>query len=379
MFSKSSHKKHVHLIAFDIPYPSDYGGVIDIYNKLIAFKENDVKVHLHCFEYGRKHSTILNELCETVDYYKRDISKTNLFRRRPYIVVTRSSDDLIHNLMKDNYPILFEGLHCCYYLADRRLKKRRKIVRTHNIEHDYYLNLAKIEKDIFKRYYYMNESQKLKRYESVLKEASGIAVISNNDYIYFSSKYKNVKLVSAFHQNNTIEIKTETGKYALYHGSLHVGENNEAAMYLINNVFNDIEIPLVIAGNKPSPELKQAVEGKKNIKLVSEVDTEGIFELIENAQINILPTFQATGIKLKLLAALYNGKYCIVNSPMVRNTGLESLCVIKDTPELMKTEVVKLFNAPFEMSEIIKREEILLNNGFSNKHNIQRLMRMLFN
>ncbi len=57
------------------------------------------------------------------------------------------------------------------------------------------------------------------------------------------------------------------------------------------------------------------------------------------AQINVLPTFQATGIKLKLLMALYTGRHCIVNQPMVDNTGLEELCSIQNTAEEMKPVV----------------------------------------
>src|SRR5271157_1573882 len=147
MFSKnifSQSKKEVDIVAFDIPYPPNYGGVIDVFFKIKAFKTAGVKVNLHCFEYGRKQSQELDSICEKVFYYKRDISKTNLFRRWPYIVVTRSSGELINNLLKTHNPILFEGLHSCYYLDDKRLKKRRKIVRTHNIEHDYYQNLAKV-------------------------------------------------------------------------------------------------------------------------------------------------------------------------------------------------------------------------------------------
>jgi hypothetical protein len=381
MFSKSmfnSTKKEIEVIAFDVPYPPNYGGVIDIYFKIKAFKKAGIKVNLHCFEYGRKTSQELEGLCENVYYYKRNISKTNLFRRRPYIVVTRSSDELMRNLQKNNNPILFEGLHSCYYLDDKRLKKRRKIVRTHNIEHDYYQSLAQVEKDIFKKYYFSNEAQKLKRYEKILSNADGIAAISMHDKEYFSKKLKNTRTVSAFHSNEDVDIEEGLGNYVLYHGSLAVGENNEAALFLIENVFNDIDIPLVIAGNRPSKELKDAAEKHKNITLKTEITTSDIYKLIKNAQINILPTFQATGIKLKLLAALYTGRYCIVNKPMIENTGLESLCIISNQPEEMKQSLLENFSKPFTEKEIYKRKQLLNDSKYSNSYNITQLLTMLF-
>jgi hypothetical protein len=371
-------KKEVDIVAFDVPFPPNYGGVIDVYFKIKAFKKEGVKVNLHCFEYGRRTSSDLESLCENVYYYKRNVSKANLFRRRPYIVVTRSSDDLIRNLQKNNNPILFEGLHTTYYLDDKRLKKRRKIVRIHNIEHDYYENLSKVEKDIFKKYYFSNEAQKLKRYEKILNNAEGIAAISFHDQEYFIKKYKNVEVISAFHPNEHVEIEEGRGEYVLYHGSLTVGENNEAALFLIEKVFNDIKIPLIIAGSRPSAELKETAAKYSNITLTTGINTSEIYKLVKGAQINILPTFQSTGIKLKLLSVLYTGRHCIVNEPMVKDTGLESMCIIKNDPDNMKKAVQDYFSKPFTSKDISKRKHNLNDSTFSNNYNINHLIGMLF-
>ena len=370
--------KHLNIVSFGIPYPPDQGGLIDVFYKMKAFIDEGIKVHLHCFEYNREPAKILNELCESVHYYKRNLSKLDLFAKKPFIVISRTSEELVNNLMKNNYPILFEGLHTFYYLDDKRLRDRMKIVRTHNIEHIYYKHLARVEKNVFRKYYFYNESNKLQSFQKILKKADGIAAISLNDTAYFQKRCANVKTIMAFHSNNEVTIKKGKGDYVLYHGSLNVGENNEAALYLIKNVFNDLKIPLIIAGNHPSKELKDAVKNKKYIELKNNISTEEIYKLIRNAQINILPTFQATGIKLKLLAALYQGRHCLVNSTMVKDTGLEKLCVIKDSPEEMKSSVKKLFSVPFSQEEIKQREDILLHNGFSNKQNIQELIKFLF-
>ena len=46
--------KHLHIISFDVPWPADYGGVIDVFYKVKALHDIGVKVHLHCFTYGRQ-------------------------------------------------------------------------------------------------------------------------------------------------------------------------------------------------------------------------------------------------------------------------------------------------------------------------------------
>ena len=88
-----------------------------------------------------------------------------------------------------------------------------------------------------------------------------------------------------------------------------------------------------------------------------------------------MPTFQATGIKLKLLMALYTGRHCVVNTPMVANTGLETLCAVCDGDESMKTEIKDLFNQPFAGSSL--ERETILSNGFSNEYNAIRLLHLL--
>src|SRR6185436_15645917 len=108
------------------------------------------------------------------------------------------------NLLKNNFPILMEGLHCTHLLGDPDFAARKMIVRNHNVEHDYYENLAKVEGNIFKRYYFYNEAGKLLKYEPVLKNASAILAISPNDVNYFSSKYKHVNYITAFHQHEEV-------------------------------------------------------------------------------------------------------------------------------------------------------------------------------
>ncbi len=358
-----------------MPYPANYGGVIDIYYKLKALHAQGVKIHLHCFEYGRAEALSLESICEKVYYYKRKMSKQYLLNKLPFVVVTRSSEKLMDVVMRDKHPILFEGLHCCFHLDEVRLKDRTKIVRMHNIEHDYYVNLEKVEKSLFRKIYFGMEAKKLKLFEKILNKATHVAAISPADTKELAGRYKNVHHITAFHPNEKVTIKEGRGNFCLYHGNLEVGENNEAALFLVNEVFSKIKLPLVIAGRKPSVELAEAVNKHKHIQLKANINTQEIDDLIKDAQINILPTFQATGIKLKLLAALFNGRHCLVNTPMVANTGLENLCCIKDSAEDMLAEIPRLFELPIDRTEVSRREQILSEN-FSNNANVKKLTQL---
>src|ERR1017187_9622042 len=369
--------KDLHIISFNVPYPADYGGVIDVYYKIKALTEQGVRVHLHCYQYGRPESKELEKLCHKVYYYKRRIFKEPLFTRQPYIVATRNTPEILQNLLKDNFPIFFEGLHCCHYLSHPELKDRMKIVRMHNVEHVYYRSLAQIERNIFKKYFFYTESERLREFEPVLECADYIAAISPDDCDTFSQKYRNVIYLPAFHANERVTSVGGLGEFALYHGNLGVGENNEAALYLVKEVFRNFDYPLIIAGMNPSKELKKAVEDCPNVNVLPKAGTLEIANLISEAHINILPTFQQTGMKLKLINVLFQGRHCVVNKIMVHETGLEPLCHIANTPEEIRFVISGLREIPFTIDEIDRRQRYLGEN-FNNTMNAALFAEQLF-
>ena len=369
-------KKHLHIVSFDVPWPANYGGVIDVFYKLKALASKGILIHLHVFEYGREHAKELEKHCKSVKYYQRDLSKKNLFTNLPYIVSSRNSQELTETLLKDQYPILLEGLHTCLLMNDLRFKGRNIIVRMHNIEHEYYQHLAHAETDIFKKYYYHNEAKKLKRFESILQRASHIVAISKKDEVYFAKKYENVTFIPAFHAHKEVEAIAGRGNYVLYHGNLSVAENKSAVKFLVEEVFNDLNIPLIVTGLNPSPSVINQIEGHANISLIPNPSDEELFQLINNAHINISYTFQATGLKLKLLNTLYNGRFCLVNNKMLSGSAVDELCILANDAKSMKQQVKKIFKRSFSQKEIERRKkklDLLYHNG----QNVDRLINLI--
>lgn len=353
-------KHELHLISFDVPFPPNYGGVVDVYYKIKALHSKGVGVHLHCFEYGRGEQAHLNELCESVSYYRRDENKLNFLKKEPYVVASRANSDLLSRLKQDNLPIIIEGLHNCWIIESLKPSDREIFVRTHNVEHDYYNGLAKVEKNLAKRQYYKWEAAKLEKYEEILAKADGLLAISPNDFDYFQSKYGNATLLPAFHSGENVTTPIGKGDYALYHGNMAVGENVEAATFLIEEVFaHKPEYYFIIAGSNPPPELMQLCSQYKNVEIRANISVEHLTQLIAEAQVNVLPTFQPTGIKLKLLSALYKGKFCIVNNEMIDNTGLEPLCSVANAPQEWMKSLDEIFTQEFNDEDLQIRKDVL--------------------
>lgn len=369
---------HLHIVSFDVPWPANYGGVIDVFFKIKALHAAGVKVHLHCFQYRRKPAPELEQFCETIAYYPRKTGFPAALTLKPYIVYGRRSDALLQSLVKDNYPILFEGLHSCYYLSHPLLKKRIKIYRESNIEHHYYFHLSKAEKNLFKKLFFILSGIKLRTFQPVLSHSDLMLTVSMEDQEYLKRRFprNNIEYLPSFHHHNEVSILPGKGDYALYHGNLSISENIKAAEFLIREVFEMTRNKLIIAGLNPPRRLMELVAKNDNITLTINPSDEEMFSLIRNSQINILITFQATGLKLKLLNALFNGRHCLVNPEMISGTELVNLCEVGSTVEDLREKISRLMKAPFTAEQAALRREHLM-KWHSNEKNCGRLIELI--
>jgi len=362
-----------------VPFPPDYGGVIDVFNRIKQLKENGYIIILHCFEYhdrsSKQNIDELKKYCKEVYIYHRNKSLFLFFNKLPFIVISRRNDELLNNLLQNNFPILFEGIHTTAFISHTQLKHRIKILRTHNIEPDYYYHLAKSTNHILKKWYYKTESKKLKRYEPIiLPLAQKVLAISEADKQFFEKLNPEtlVLLPSVDTEKNIKSISVED-KFILFHGNLSVNENEKAALFLIDHVFSKIATQVVIAGKQPSKLLQKAVKLFSNIRLIASPDDEAMQVLIATAHIHVLYSFQETGIKLKLLNVLQNGKFCIANNLIVGSLPVSDMIEIANTPSAILSVINKLLQKNFDNELILKRQLFLNTLHEKNEYILRNL------
>ena len=370
--------RHIHIVSFTIPYPPNYGGVIDVYYKIKALYEAGVKVHLHCFTYDRKETGPLEEYCAEILLYPRKEGFLSSFSQYPYIVQSRRSPELMANLLRDDHPILFEGLHCCYYLGDPRLEGRTLIYRESNIEHHYYYHLFSAEKNIIRKAYFLSAAIKLRLFQPILRHASLMLAVTEKDTDYLQQHFPGNEVVylPSFHANEQTGILPGKGNYVLYHGNLSVAENIKVAEFLVQDVFSKMDYPCLIAGMNPPDKLIKLAASFPNIKVVPNPSEAEMSRLIREAQVHILWTFQDTGLKLKLLNTLYNGRFCIANGLMIAGTGLEAGCIVENDYHRLPEVIQQLKDHMFP-EKAAKEREAMLAVHYSNQRNIQKLIAIL--
>jgi len=374
-----SSDKHLHIICFDIPYPVNYGAIFDVFYKIKSLHRAGIQLHVHCFDSGRGPQEELNKYAVEVNYYKRRHGHQGFSFKLPYIVGSRIDPALSERLLQDDYPILMEGIQSTYLAHDPRFRERKIVVREQHLEYSSYRALQKNTWHPVKRFYYAHEARLLKDYEERTVQSIPVTCVSESDKktLQLNLHARQVMRIPFFLPFQQVKANEGIGSYCLYHGNLSVPENEQAAFYLLNHVFNDIEIPFVITGKNPSRKLLRAAKRSNFHCLVENPKEAEMQDMIEKAQINILPSFNRNGIKLKLLNALFNGRHCVVNTPTVDGSGLESATHIASSARAFKSIIAQLYHQPFGPEEITLRKQ-LLEQEYNNELNANRLIQWIW-
>jgi len=367
--------EHIHIVSLDVPFPADYGGAIDIFYRIKALHELGVNITLHVFEYGRSKQEDLDKYARVI-YYPRKRSFIQQLSHRPYIVQSRKSRKLLENLLKDNDPILFEGIHTTWYLEDPRIRQRLTMVRMHNLEHEYYKGLKK-NASWLKKWFFRIEAAKLKNYQKNLANCSYVLAIKESDADELR-KYNPHTIVLPASLPELSGSYGSVGRYALFHGNLSVPENQRAAFWIIDTLDSvlDQHFELVIAGKGPGKKLKALCE-KKGVRLVANPSDSQMDRLVREAQIHVLYTPIPSGVKLKLLACLHSPGHILLNSKMLGNKAFREFCVVADEPKEYKMHFLGLKNTMLTEDEYLKRKDFLDRN-FNNKQNCERILELIW-
>jgi hypothetical protein len=280
----------------------------------------------------------------------------------------------MENLLKDRHPIFMEGVHCTYPLLDKRFADRPCFVRVHNVEYRYYADLARSTSFSLRKMYYWMESRLLKNYEKAIAgKATFWGTTETDDEIYrHELNCRHIEELPLYIPTEwKLSAQEGMGSFCLYHGDLSVDANDKAARWLLTNVFSKLKIPLVIAGKNPSSALQKQAHQQSHTCIVANPSHKELQDMIGKAHINIIPSYTFTGMKLKLLNALFHGRHCIVNDATIAGSGLDAACHISNTANGMAELVAQLYHQPFAAEEITLRKK-LLESRFSNEANAKK-------
>ena len=349
---------YLHIISFDNPFPPNYGGVIDVFFKIKALHQIGCKVYLHCFTNQiPKESAELDAITEKVYFYKSSSNPLLFLSRIPFSVISRNNRALLQNLNAVKAPILFEGMKTTLLVHKKKLEQSYKILRLHNIEQDYFAGIAKSETAPLRKLMFYLESKKYSSFENTIARFEKVITLSDFENAYINQKFNNASYIPVFHGNEYVTQLEGKGEFALYHGDLATPDNKEAVRFLIN-VFKEIpDYKLVIASGSGQEFVTPLIAANKNIEFVEFSDFNDLKALLQKAHINISWSFQKSGTKLKLINALFNSRFSIINENIVDDKEISDLCILVTEKNQLIAEINRLKQLPFE--DFLKRKSVL--------------------
>ncbi|MEP6647063.1 MAG: hypothetical protein ABJC12_08230 [Saprospiraceae bacterium] len=348
----------LHIISFGVPYPADYGGAIDVWNRVRALHQQGVKIMLHCFVYGMfKPHDAIKEVVSEVHYYPRMSWPALLFPGQPYIVASRKNPMLLKRLKDHLAPVLFEGIHTTGFAQD--LGGRKLFLRAHNIEHQYYAQLVR-ESQRFHYLFFQREALALERYESNnAMTFDSIFAISKHDNDWFCAKGSTCTYLPVFHGFSETNLPGGRGKYLLYQGDLSVEINQKSLLEVLKNIPPGDRYPVIVAGRAGEASFEQKLLKYPNLIRESNVSTERMAELIRDAQIILIHSRHPSGMKVKLFPALYQGRFIAANENSLTHTDLDKALHIYSSIQELGILLKKLWPLEFSASHITERLSIL--------------------
>lgn len=367
------------IVCFNVPFPANYGGAIDVFFKIKALHKAGVRLILHCFTYDQYQPAIeLEAYCDQLYYYKRkgDI-KTHL-SSLPFIINSRKDQLLLERLKSCPAPILFEGTHTTGFLNHEDLKDHFKLIRMHNVESAYYKKLSHWETNPLKRLYLKKESSRLANFEEGLYYTNAVFLaISAFDHLYYGTNHRgDCHLIRPFHPFDDVVSLPGTGDYIFIHADFNISENVVWVTELVNGIVNHVTLDIRIAGKNANRLDAIKAINAGNIHIESTVSQERMFELLQNAQMTIVQSLNSEGFKLKLLYSLYLGRHCVANEMILRGTDLENLCHQAETTEEILEQIQLLEKKTFDLADIDQRRNAL-EAKFSNAINAEKIRSLL--
>lgn len=347
-----------------LPYPPVSGGVIKS-NKVVQYLSERYELTVACllknedksFKAEFHHKTKLKNLITlelNIPRSARNLLISNL-QHIPLNLYRNKSKTFKEKIQSiaDGYDVIF----CDHYVMFQYIPddyKGKVVLHQHNCEYLIWQRYAAIEKNWIKKLALYHQASRIRKYEQeICKKASAVLAAPNDTDELVKIGADRTKFYETYHLGDDLLLAQpdllyeETEKVLLYVGTLSWEANIDGLVWFNKEVWPKVkekhpDIKLYIIGKHADARIKEMVEQDARIKLTGFV--EEIEPYFKKSRVFITPLRFGSGIKVKVINALYRGIPCVTTS--IGTEGLkvkdgESIC-IKDQPDAFAEAVNNL-------------------------------------
>ena len=379
LYKNKKLNRQLHIICNEIPKPFDTFQGNDLYWMIKSLQQEGIQPHLHVFQKDKFKSPVSVNSEQPTTYYEIKTGHCGFSFMAPFGISSYYDKQLISTLNQDKHPIIFHGIEATFNLSHVKIKDRKVFVRIMQSEN---LNPQRGTKLSFingnGRWYDFFAIRK-STYETRVIDRFPILVAHQDMKDKFDPQDKklNINLIPNFIGIPTYLGEPGDGSFCLFHGNLDNSNTTKAAHWLLDNVFNKIDIPLVIAGSNPSKELEVASHRQLNTCLVANPTQNEKMELIKKAQVNILPGLINDLQKHEMMQSIIFGRHILSMEPSDSSSHFKKVIHFENDLDTITSKTKSLFESTFPEEEKNKRESFLQRNWL-DASSTKKLIKMLY-
>jgi glycosyltransferase involved in cell wall biosynthesis len=328
------------MVANKFPYPPRDGGAIAKYNLVKSFcKEgHDVTVlGMSTPKHNFSEKNLPAEVSAMAKFYSVYVNtsisagrivQNLIFSKYPYNAerfIDQSFADRLKQLLQIRYDVVqIEGLYVLPYIDLIRQHSDALIsFRAHNLEHEIWMRATKNYKDPLRKMYLRILANRIKRMEaSFINEYDCLVPITQRDKTMFqflgNSKPSIVIPTGIDPERITSDYgdPQRMGERLFHIGGLDWPPNQQGLVWFIKKVWPKIknknpEASFNIAGRN-APDWLIELFRKYDVQFFGEV--ESAFDFMQENDIMVVPLFSGSGMRIKIIEGLANGKAIISTS-----------------------------------------------------------------
>jgi hypothetical protein len=343
-------------------YPLNYGGAIASFSKAFFLKEKGHEIDFVTVKDTHIDYLEFEKLFPYTVYIKKKNKLKALFSIYPYSFECFKPDKneidlIIKQIYERKYDIvIFEYPYSFFYYQKLHNILRNLHIKmvyfSHNIEFLYAYNTFLDTDNYFYKVFFYIQYLKLKKFEPIF--------LKKDFDLIFSVSYEETNLIKSYNQKTeiiwlppivnmentvrnyeknkdsfSVNLNKKYDYKILFVGSLNVKCNIRAIKWFIEMVMpilrRKINCCFIIVGRNPTKEVLNLVEENEDVFVFKNVKS--LKPFYENSDLVIIPLFNNTGIKIKLIEALKYGKKVVARPEGVYGSGLQDVVPTAETPK----------------------------------------------